>query len=110
MKVGRRAAWGVVLAMLAAAPSVLAHGGHDHVMGTVKTVDIQAGKLEVETRDGKRIAVALNDKTRYLRGEAKATAADLTVGLRVVIDAGKEADQLVAKEVRLAPAKPVTPK
>jgi hypothetical protein len=82
-----------------------AHGGHEHVMGTVKAVDAQARKVDVTTRQGKVVTVLLDDKTKYLRGAASAEAKDLAVGERVVIDAGKEKGQLVAREIRLSPAK-----
>ena len=84
---------------------LFAHGGHEHVMGTVKTVDAQAGKLEVSTKDGKVVAVQLNDKTKYLRGAAVVEAKELTVGERVVVDAAKEKGSLVAREIRLPAAK-----
>ena len=94
-------------AALAASHAVplFAHGGHEHVMGTVKTVDAQAGKLEVSTKDGKVVAVQLNDKTKYLRGTATVEAKDLAVGERVVVDAAKEKGALVAREIRLPLAK-----
>jgi hypothetical protein len=90
---------------LAGAPAARAHGGHDHVMGTVKAVDLKAGTVEVETRDGKRVTVLVNDRTKYLRGAAAAASSDLAVDQRVVVDAGKEGGKLVAREIRLGVAK-----
>jgi hypothetical protein len=84
---------------------LLAHGGHEHVMGTVKAVDPQAGRLEVSTKDGAVVVVQLNDKTKYLRGTATVEAKELTVGERVVVDAAKEKGALVAREIRLPAAK-----
>ena len=89
---------------VAAAPAALAHGGHDHVMGTVKAVDLKARTLEVETRDGKRVTVQIDDHTKYLRGEAAASESDLVTGLRVVIDAGTVDGKQLAKEIRLGAA------
>jgi hypothetical protein len=89
---------------LAVPPAARAHGGHDHVMGTVKAVDLKAGTIEVETRDGTRVTVLVNDKTKYLRGTAAAAASDVVVDLRVVVDAGKEGGKVVAREIRLAPS------
>src|SRR5262245_39652582 len=89
---------------LAAAPAAFAHGGHDHVMGTVKAVDLKARTVEVETKDGKRVTVQIDDKTKYLRGEAGAKESDLAEGLRVVIDAATVDGKPVAKEIRLGPA------
>jgi hypothetical protein len=61
--------------------------------------------VEVETKDGKRVTVQIDDKTKYLRGEAAAQESDLATGLRVVIDAATVEGKQVAKEIRLAPAK-----
>jgi hypothetical protein len=84
--------------------AAFAHGGHDHVMGTVKAVDAKARTVEVETKDGKTVTVHLDDKTKYLRGTAAAKEADLAVGLRVVIDAGTVDGKQLAKEIKLGPA------
>jgi hypothetical protein len=89
---------------LAAPAATFAHGGHDHVMGTVKAVDLKARTVDVETKDGKRVTVHLDDKTKYLRGTAAAKAEDVVAGLRVVIDAGAVDGKQLAKEIRLAPA------
>jgi hypothetical protein len=89
---------------LAAVPAVRAHGGHDHVMGTVKTVDLKARTVEVETKDGKRVTVQIDDKTKYLRGAAAAGESDLVAGVRVVIDASTVDGKQLAKEVKLGPA------
>lgn len=92
---------------LAAAPAARAHGGHDHVMGTVKAVDLKAGTVEIETKDGTRVTVLVNDKTKYLRGTSStaASSSDVVVGVRVAVDAGKEGGKLLAREIRLPPAK-----
>jgi hypothetical protein len=95
-----------ILSLLLAAAAggalpALAHGGHEHVMGTVKSVDAQARKVEVTTTRGKVVTVLVDDKTKYLRGKVAATDKDVTVGGRVVIDTVKENGQLVAREVRL---------
>ncbi|HEX6738705.1 MAG TPA: DUF5666 domain-containing protein [Vicinamibacteria bacterium] len=91
----------LVLAAGGGALPALAHGGHEHVMGTVKSVDTQARKVEVTTVRGKVVTVLVDDKTKYSRGKAAASEKELAVGEKVVIDAGKENGQLVAREVRL---------
>jgi hypothetical protein len=97
----------LALALAAAAPlPALAHGGHDHVMGTVKAVDLKARTVEVETKDGKRVTVQIDDKTKYLRGTAAAAESDLAAGLRVVIDASTVDGKHLAKEIRLGNAPP----
>ena len=98
----------LALALALASAPAFAHGGHEHVMGTVKTVDAPGGKLEVSTTDGKVVAVVLNDKTKCMRGTTVVETKDLAVGERVVVDAAKENGQLVAKEIKL-PTKKAAP-
>ena len=88
---------GLVLPM-----GLFAHGGHGHVMGSVK--EVKGDRLQVQTREGKMVEVQLTDKTRYLRGTAEAKAAELTAGTRVVIDTEAKDGQAVALEVRLGEA------
>jgi class 3 adenylate cyclase len=99
----RSAALAAALALTFAGAS-FAHGGHDHVMGTVKSVDAKARTIEVDGRYGKRATVAFDDNTKFLRGDAAATAADLVTGVRVVIDASTVDGKQVAKEIKLGPA------
>jgi hypothetical protein len=94
------AALALAFAATGTAPA-FAHGGHEHVMGTVKSVDAQGGKLEVATKAGKVVAVVLNDKTKYMRGTAVVAVKDMAVGERVVVDAAPENGQLVAREIKL---------
>jgi len=83
----------------------VAHPGHDQtVMGTVKS--IKDGHLEVEAKDGKVSAFTIASTTRILRGTAKATAADIKAGERIVViathpESGDHAETMTAKEVRL---------
>lgn len=65
-------------------PVVIAHGGHDHtVMGTVSSV--HENHLEVKDRQGKTVTVTLNEKTRILQGNVKATKTDIKEGDRIVV-------------------------
>lgn len=92
-----------LLAGLALSVGSAAHEGHSHrVMGFVKAVD--AVHIEIETKEGKRISVLVNEETKYRRGKAAATAADVKVGERVVLTlVGKEGKK-IAQEVLLAPS------
>jgi hypothetical protein len=69
-------------------------------MGTVSAVN--ASQIEVKTTDGKTVAVAVDAKTVYKHGTAKADAKMLKVGERVVIDA------LQAEGAKVATAQTVT--
>lgn len=98
--------WTAVAALLVilAVPGVgLAHGGHTHkVMGTVSTID--GTHVMVKTSDGKTVMVMMDDKTKITRGKAKATAADVKVGERIVAEGAENRDTITATVVRLATA------
>jgi len=89
-----------VIAVFCLHTLAFAHGDKPHVMGTVAVVDAQ--HLVVQTREGKTLSILLNKATRYRKGEAAATGADLKVGDRVVVDATGEGDTLTASEIRFA--------
>lgn len=88
----------IFFALLCPGP-VLAHGGHDHVLGTVTAAD--ASHVEVKTRDGKTISVLLDKDTKFVNGKKTASQADLKPGTRIMIDAAGAGDKLTAKEVHL---------
>lgn len=91
----------VLTAVLALAPAVFAHGGFDHVIGTV----VQASNhvLTVKTAKG-NVDVKLDDKTEISRGDQKATAADLKPGLRVIVDIPEGSKDNLAHSVKLGAA------
>ena len=96
----------VAILVTVAAGVAFAHEGHVHkIMGTVSKVD--GNQVQIQGTDGKKVIVALNDKTQILKGTVKAALVDLKEGTRVVIEA--EGEPLVAKTLRLAPA-PATKK
>lgn len=87
-------------AMVALGIPVLAHEGHEHkYMGKVVSVDAQG--IEVESKDGTKVAALLTPETKYLRGKAAAAFADVKVGARVVI-------AVVEQKVGEKPVKKVT--
>lgn len=88
--------------LLFAAALTFAHGGFEHVMGTVTKVTPQT--VTVQTTANKTVDVAINEKTTYARGTVKVAAGDLKVGDRVVIDATGEAPKLVAASVKIGTA------
>jgi hypothetical protein len=72
---------------LALGAAAFAHGGFDHVTGVLVTVD--GSLLTVKTAKGNE-NVTLDAKTEITRGTAKATAADLKPGMRVIVDVPEE--------------------
>jgi len=110
----RRSLAGLAVVALAAG-SAVAHEGHSHatkMMGTVKAVHADMNHVELATRDGVK-GFYVNASTRFVRGGAKLTLADLKPGTRVVVQAQKEGDKMLAVEVKIAgrpAAAPTTPK
>ena len=90
---------------LAVAGSAVAHDGHSHgkthkMMGTVKAVHADMNHVEITTSKGAG-GFYVDANTRYVRGSAKLTLADLKPGARVVVDARTEGDKMIAVEVRV---------
>lgn len=100
--ISRARALALGLALIMTAAVTFAHGGFEHVMGTVSKISAQS--VTVTTAPNKTVDVAINGKTTYTRGTAKVAAADLKVGDRVVIDATGEAPALVAASVKIGGA------
>ena len=79
---------------------VFAHGNETHVMGTVAALDAQ--HVVVKTKDGKTTSILLHKETKYHKGKAAATGADLKVGDRVVVHATGKGDTLTASEIHFS--------
>jgi hypothetical protein len=94
------------LAILVSAAPLLAHGNATHIMGAVTAV--QGNHVTVKTQDGKTVMVMLGKATKYMIDTKAATAADLTVGRRVVIDAAmdEKMKMYTAQEVKIGVATP----
>lgn len=94
------AALAMVLALSGTA--VFAHPGHDHkLMGTISSID--KTHVVMKTTDGKEHKFEIVATTKLLRGTTgkdKGAAADLKVGMRVVVNVGNGVAPLKAKEVQ----------
>jgi len=90
-----------------AATAALAHGGEEHVMGTVAKVTDKS--ITVKTTAKEPVTVAIMPTTKFISGKASAKVADLHVGDRVVIHAVEGTDKkVVADTVEFTPAKKPT--
>ena len=89
--------------MLLLAAFAFAHGGFDHVMGTV--VKVEGNILTVKTMKGD-VAVKLDEKTELMKADQKAQVADLTPGVRVVVDVPEGSKDKVAHSVKIGAATP----
>jgi hypothetical protein len=86
---------------LALAPAVFAHGGFDHVRGSV--VQIASNVLTVKTTKG-NVDVKLDDKTEISKGDQKALKADLKAGLLVIVDIPEGSKDNIAHSVKIGAA------
>ena len=66
----------------------LAHGGGDHLMGTVKTIDEKS--ITLTTQDGKEVTASLTAETKFERDGKPASAKDAAAGDRVVVHTAKK--------------------
>jgi len=87
--------------LLACAAQVFAHGGFDHVTGTVVKLDNNV--LTVKTAKGD-VPVTLDAKTEITRNDKPAQAADLKAGVRVVVDIPEGSKTKLAHSVKIGTA------
>jgi hypothetical protein len=90
----------VAVFVFAAAP-VFAHGGFDHVMGTV--VQVSNNVLTVKTAKG-NVDVKLDEKTELTKNDQKAQLTDLAPGARVVVDIPEGSKDKLAHSVKIGTA------
>jgi hypothetical protein len=90
---------------LALLPTIAtAHGGEEHVIGTVAT--ISDASVTVKTTAGKSVEVAFDPKmTTYVRAKTPIQKSDIKVGDRVVIHAMEVDEKLVAHSVEVGATK-----
>ena len=96
------------LTVLLSVGLVLAHGNATHLMGIVTAIGKDT--VTIKDKDGKSVNVMLEKGTKYFKNKKAATLADMTVGMRVMIDA--EMDQKMkmysAEEIQLGVAETAT--
>jgi hypothetical protein len=84
--------------LISSATAVFAHGGFDHVIGTV--AGVSGNVLTVKTAKG-NVDVKLDDKTEISKGDLKAQASDLKPGVRVVVDIPEGSKDKIAHSVKV---------
>lgn len=87
--------------LLVPASLLLAHGGFDHVIGTIVQADNHV--LMVKTAKG-NVDVKLDEKTEITKGDQKAGVADLKPGARVVVDIPEGSKEKIAHSVKVGTA------
>ncbi len=91
------------VAVMGAVPAI-AHPAHEHkVMGTVTMT--AADHVMLKDKDGKDATVTINKDTKFIRAKKAMKAADMKVGMRVVISAvtDENDDKSIAKVIELGP-------
>ncbi len=89
------------------AVAALAHGGEEHVIGTVARVSQDS--ITVDTTASTMVTVAVAPETKFIKSKAAAKFADLNIGDRVVIHAKEPTEgTLVADTVEFSSPKPKT--
>jgi hypothetical protein len=89
----------VLICTLILGTLTFAHGGMEHVLGTVTAITDHS--ISVKTRDGATKTVEFDSETKIVKGDAEATIKDIQVGSRVVIHAHNHDNSLHAAEVRI---------
>jgi len=91
----------LITLLLFCAVQIFAHGGFDHVTGTV--VKVENNVLTVKTAKGD-VPVTLDAKTEITQGDHAAQAADLKPGVRVVVDVPEGSKTKIAHSVKIGTA------
>ncbi len=89
---------GIILIVIGASAPAFAHGGFDHVRGTV--VKVANNVLTVKTAKG-NVDVKLDNHTDLTRNDQKAQLADLKPGARVIVDVPKGNQEVVAHSIKI---------
>jgi anti-sigma factor ChrR (cupin superfamily) len=87
-----------ILMLFAFALQAFAHGGFDHVIGTIEKIDHDT--LTVKTAKS-AVDVKLTDKTEITSNDQKFAQADLKPGMRVVIDVPEGSKTMTAHSVKV---------
>ncbi len=90
----------ILLAITVLAP-IFAHGGFDHIRGTV--VKVANNVLTIDTAQG-NVDVKLDNQTDLTMNGQKAQQADLKIGARVVVDVPQGSKEKVARSVKIGAA------
>jgi hypothetical protein len=88
----------IILVVIAASAPAFAHGGFDHVRGTV--VKVANNVLTIKTAKG-NVEVKLDNQTDLTRNDQKAQLADLKLGARVIVDVPEGSKDRIAHSVKI---------
>jgi hypothetical protein len=93
----------LAIVFLALLPTIVtAHGGEEHVTGTVSKISDTS--VTVKTTAGKTVEVGFDAKTTFARAKQPIQKTDISVGDRIVIHAVEMNEKLVAHTVEIGTA------
>jgi hypothetical protein len=92
------------VALAAATGTAFAHDGVEHMKGTVTQITDKAITIQVADKDKMVMTILLAPDTRFERSGKTATAKDLKVGERVVVDVVVKDKAMTAKAVKFGAA------
>lgn len=88
------------LALMLGSAVAFAHGGMEHVMGTVTA--LTDSSITVDTMKHTSVTVLIDATTKFTKNDAQASRKDIKVGDRVVIEAKENSDKkLIGVTVKL---------
>jgi uncharacterized membrane protein len=88
-----------IMALALLPTTIFAHGGEEHVIGTVTSISDTS--VTVKTTAGKTVAVGFDAKTTFARVKQVIQKSDIKVGDRIVIHAVEANEKLVARTVEI---------
>ena len=96
----------LLAAFVLSAGIVYAHGGNDHLTGTITA--IEGDHIQIKDQAGKTVMVMLGKTTKYLKSEKPSTKAELKVGTRILVDAKMDEKMKMysAQEIQIGVAAP----
>ena len=92
----------VLMAFIAFSGIALAHNGVEHMKGTVSQLTDKA--ITIDMPGMKPMTIALTADTTFAKSGKAASAKDLKVGDRVVVDVVKKGNDMIAKAVKCGAA------
>jgi len=104
-RTGIEAAAAIVVMLTILAASSFAHGGFNHVRGTV--VSVTSDAITVKTATG-NVTVKLDKQTQYTKNDQKAQLSDVVPGARVIVEAPQAKDK-AAQSVKIGVATTAPP-
>ena len=92
-----------LIAFLSTSGLALAHGGGEHMRGTVTQITDKAVTIQMADKAKMVMTIALAPDTTFEKSGKAARATDLKIGDKVVIDYVEKGKDMTAKAVRFGP-------